>query len=43
MSLDEVSGAKGEMRLSMYRAHADTVSEEEVAQVGGVSSEAVRL
>lgn len=43
VSLDEVSEAKGEMRLSMYRVHVDTVSEEEVAQVGGVSGEAIRL
>lgn len=33
----------GEICLSMYRVHVDTVSEEEVAQVGGVCADAIRL
>lgn len=33
----------GEVCLSMYRVHVDTVSEEEVAQVGGIGTEAIRL
>lgn len=33
----------GEVCLSMYRVHVDTVSEEEVAEVGGIGTEAIRL
>lgn len=31
------------MNVFLYRVHVDTVSEEKIAQVGGISVEAIRL